>query len=136
MEVIDQPMQGVAALEVPGEHLSDDGSLGRILVDPRGVARPVGRHPVAVRGASPGEHLAGLELALSTSPHAFGDQRPLILGDRPSDLEQELVMRVLGHRPVEELDATTVFLQLLEQKYLMNIVTCQPIRVGDEDLVE
>jgi hypothetical protein len=53
-----------------------------------------------------------------------------------TDLEQELVMRVLGHRPVEELDATTVFLQLLEQKYLMNIVTCQPIRVGDEDLVE
>ena len=136
MEVIDQPVQGVAALQVPGEHLGDDGRLGRVLVDPRGVAGPVGRHPVAVRGAGPGEHLAGLELALSASPHPFGDQGPLILGDRPADLEQELVVRVLGHRPVEELDAAAVLLQLLEEEHLMDIVSRQPIRIGDEDRVE
>jgi hypothetical protein len=134
--VIDQPVQGVAALQVPGEHLGDDGRLGRILVDPRGVARPVGGHPVAVRGAGPGEHLAGLELALSASPHALGDQRSLILGDRPADLEQELVVRVLGHRPVEEHDATAMLLQLLEEEHLMDIIPRQPIRISDEDLVE
>lgn len=136
VEMIDQPMQGVAALEVPGEHLGNDGRLGRVLVDSRGVAGPVGRHPVAVRGTGPREHLAGLELALPASPHALGDQGPLILGDRPSDLEQELVVRVLGHRPVEELDAAAVLLQLLEQEHLMDIVSRQPIRIGDEDLVE
>jgi hypothetical protein len=52
---------------------------------------------------------------LPASSHPFGDQGPLILGDRPADLEQELVVRVLGHRPVEELDAAAVLLQLLEE---------------------
>ena len=73
---------------------------------------------------------------MSASPHPFGDQGALILGDRPADLERELVVRVLGHRPVEELDAAAVLLQLLQQEHLMDIVSRQPIRIGDEDLVE
>jgi hypothetical protein len=113
--VVDQPVQGTAAFGIPGEHAGDDRRFVRVGVDPRGVAGPVGRHPVAVGGAGPGEHLAGLELALSAPPHPFGDQGPLVLGDRAADLEQELVVRVLGHRPVEELDATAVLLQLLKE---------------------
>jgi hypothetical protein len=134
--MVHQAVQGVAALQIPGEHLGDDRRFGRVLIDPRGVAGPIGRHPVAVRGAGPGEHLAGFEPALSASPHAFSDQRPLILGDRPSDLEQELVVRVLGHRPVEELDAAAVLLQLLKDEHLMDIVSRQSIRIGDEGLLE
>ena len=135
-EVVDQPVQGAAALGVPGEHLGDDGRLGRVEVDPRGVAGPVGRHPVAVGGAGPGEHLAGPEAALPAAPRALGDQGPLVLGDGPADLEQELVVRVLGHRAVEELDAAALGLQLLEQEDLVDVVAGQPVGVGQEDRVE
>src|SRR6185437_14802532 len=87
VEVLDQPEQGVAVLQVPGEYLGDDGGLGRFLVDPRGVARPVGRDAIAVGRAGPREHLAGPELALAAAAGALGDQRALVLGDRPADLQ-------------------------------------------------
>jgi hypothetical protein len=47
-----------------------------------------------------------------------------------------LVVRVLGHRPIEELDLTTVLLQLLDQEHMMDIVTRQSIGICDEHLVE
>ena len=65
----------------------------------------------------------------------LGDQRPFILGDGPTDLEQKLVVWVLGHRPVEELDAAAVPLQLLEEENLVDVVAGQPVGVGDEDAV-
>ena len=135
-EVADQPMQGAAALGVPGEHLGDDGRLGRVEVDARRVAGPVGRHPVAVRGAGPGEHLASPVAALAAAPRPLGDQGPLVLGDGAADLEQELVVRVPGHRAVEELDAAALGLQLLEQEGLVDEVAGQPVGVGQEDRVE
>src|SRR5262249_54384646 len=105
--------------------------LGRVLVDPGRVAWTVSCHPVAVRRTGPGEHLAGLELALPTASCALRNQRPLVLGDGTTDLEQQLVVRILRHRPIEELDTTAVLFQLLDEKYLMNIVPRQPIWVGE-----
>ena len=66
----------------------------------------------------------------------LGDQGPLVLGDGAADLEQELVVRVAGHRAVEELDAAALGLQLLEQEGLVDEVAGQPVGVGQEDRVE
>jgi len=38
-------------------------------------------------------------------PHSLADQGALVLGDRPADLEQELLMWGVADRLVEELDA-------------------------------
>jgi hypothetical protein len=52
------------------------------------------------------------------------------------DLEQELIVRVLAHRLVEELHGSAVPFQLLDEQHLMNIVAGEPIRRSDEDVVE
>jgi hypothetical protein len=45
-------------------------------------------------------------------------------------------VRVLGHRPVEELDLATVRLQFLEQEHPVDVVAGQPVGVGEDDPVE
>ena len=66
----------------------------------------------------------------------LGDERPLVLGDGPADLEQQLVLRVVGERPVGELDPAAAALQLLQKQDLVDGVAGQPVGVGDEDAVE
>jgi hypothetical protein len=56
----------------------------------------------------------------------------LVLGHRPADLQQQLVVRVIAHRPVQELHPAAVTGQLLDQQHLMDIVTGQPVRRGHQ----
>jgi hypothetical protein len=65
--------------------------------------------------------------AQAAPPGPLGDQRPLVFGDGAADLERELVVRVAGHRAVEELDAAALGLQLLEQEGLVDEVASQPV---------
>jgi hypothetical protein len=58
--------------------------------------------------------------------HALADQGALVLGDGAADLQQELVVRVSAHRPVEELDLGTVPLQFLDEQHLMDVVWICP----------
>lgn len=59
-----------------------------------------------------------------------------MLGHCAADLQQQLVVRILAHRPVEELDLSTVPLQLLDQEHLVRVVARQPVRRGDQDAVQ
>jgi hypothetical protein len=68
-----------------------------------------------------------LQLAQASSPHAFGNKRALILGDRTTDLQQEVVMGILAHGAIQERDLTAVALQLLEQQHLVDIGARQAI---------
>ncbi len=45
-------------------------------------------------------------------------------------------MRILAHRPVEELDLTACGGDLLEQDDLMHIVAREPVRCGDQNPIE
>ena len=45
-------------------------------------------------------------------------------------------LRVLTHRPIEELDGTASVLELFQQRHLMDIVAGQTIRPRDDDAVE
>ena len=67
---------------------------------------------------------------------ALGDERALVLGHRPADLQEQLVLGIVGERPVGELDPAAVALQLLQEQHLMDIVARQSIRIGDEDAIE
>jgi hypothetical protein len=53
-----------------------------------------------------------LELA---APEALPEQHPLVLGDRPPYLEQELVVWVIGDGTIDENDLTARASHLLEQ---------------------
>jgi hypothetical protein len=67
------------------------------------------------------------------TPHPLGDQRPLVLGHRPADLQQQLVVRVLAHRPVQELHPAALPGQLLDQQHLADIIAGQPVRRRHQD---
>ena len=73
---------------------------------------------------------------LPAAARAFGDQRPLVLGDGTADLQEKLIMRLLGHWTIQKLHLTAVLLQFLDQQDLVDVVAGQAIRVGDVQPVE
>ena len=77
-----------------------------------------------------------MQLAQAAAAHSLGDQGALVLGHRAADLQQQLVVWILAHRPVEELDHCAVSLQLFDQQYLVHVVARQPVRRGDQDTVQ
>ena len=62
-----------------------------------------------------------MQLAQAAAAHSLGDQGALVLGHRAADLQQQLVVWILAHRPVEELDHCAVSLQLFDQQYLVHV---------------
>jgi hypothetical protein len=48
---------------------------------------------------------------LPPSAHPIRNQGSLVLGDGPSDLQKQLIMRILTHRTVDKLDPTARSLQ-------------------------
>jgi hypothetical protein len=77
-----------------------------------------------------------LQLVQTPSAHPFGDQAALVFRHRATDLQQQPIVRIPGHRPVEELDLATGRGQFLEQQHLMDILSRQPVRRGDQHPVE
>src|SRR6266567_5817742 len=62
---------------------------------------------IAVGWPSPGQQAPGLILLVSSPSHAFGAQAAFILSDCSSDLEQELIMRILTHGLIHKRDLTS-----------------------------
>jgi hypothetical protein len=137
---IGQPLgeliQGCLRLEVRAEHLRDQRRLPGL--DPhRGrIARPLRVQPVPERRPGPRQQHARPQLGQTATPHPLGDQRPLVLRDRPADLQQQLVVRVSAHRPVQELHPAAVPGKFLEQQHLVHVVARQPVRRGHQDHIK
>ena len=70
---------------------------------------------------------------MPTTPHPVTNEGPFILGHRPPDLEQELIVRVLTHGPVQELDRTAPLGEFVDEEPLMHIIAGQAIRSGQQD---
>src|SRR3954466_14541815 len=128
--------EAVRLLRVPGEHLAHDGRLGFLDAYAGGIARTVRIDPVAEGRPRPRQHQSRLQLALTTTAHALADQRALVLRDRTSDLQQQLVVRVMAHGAVQKPHGTAVPFQLLQQQDLMDVVACHTVRRGDHDQIE
>ena len=129
-------IQGCLRLEVPVEQLRGQRRLPGLHPHRGRVARPAGIQAVAERRAGPRQQRARPQPGVPAAPHPLGDQRALVLGDRPADLQQQLVVRVLAHRPVQELHPAAVAGQLLDQQHLMNVVAGQPVRRGHQNNVK
>lgn len=72
----------------------------------------------------------GLEFALSAAAHPFGNECALILGYRPTDWEQQLIVRVLAHRPIQKHHFAAEARPFFEQQHLMRIVAGHPMPRG------
>ncbi len=120
----------------PGEQVAHHRRLRLLHPHPSRIAWPLGVEPVAIGRPRPRQQGAGAQLAQAAAAHALGDQGALVLGHGAADLQQQLVVRVAAHRPVEEHHLRPVLLQLLDQERLVHVVARQPVRLGDQDAVE
>jgi hypothetical protein len=76
-------------------------------------------------------------ILLSPSPsHPLSNQASFIFGHRSTDLEQELIVRILAHGPVDKLDLAPSLFKFLHQEHLMDVVASQAIRGSDHYSIE
>ena len=73
---------------------------------------------------------------MAAAAHPVRNEGAFIFGHGPADLQQQLIMRVVTHRPIQKLHLTPVLGEFFEEHHLMDIVTCQAIRGGEEDPLE
>src|SRR3954453_3448129 len=123
-------------LAIHGEQLGNDGGFGRIGRNPGRIARPVRAQPVTVGRVGPGQQQAGAQLGEPAAAHALGDQGALVLGHGAPDLQQQMVVRVVAHGPVQELGGTTGARPLLQEHHLMDVVAREAVGRGDEHAVD
>jgi len=90
-------------------------------------------HPVSIERSFPGQDQASLQFPLPSTPHAITNETAFVLGDGAANLQQQLIVRILAHRAIQELHAAAVFFDLLQQQTLVDEMTRQPIGSGDED---
>jgi len=131
-----EPIQGCPRLQVPVEQLRDQHRLAGLCPDCGRITGPLGIQPVAERRAGPRQQRARPQLGLPPPAHPLGDQRALVLGDRAADLQQQLVVRIVAHRPVQELHLAAMAGQLVDQQHLVDVVAGQPVRRSDQDQVQ
>jgi len=67
----------------------------------------------------------------ATAPATLQDLGPLILGNHTLDLEQKIILCCAADRAVQENDFRTCTTKFVDQKHLMGITACQPIRGMD-----
>jgi hypothetical protein len=123
-------VDGCPGFEVPVEQLRYQRRFPGVYPHRIGPAGPLRVQPVPERSRGPRQQRARPQPGLPAPPHPLGDQRPLILRDRAADLQQQLVVRVGAHRPVQELHLAAMAGQLLDQQHLMDVVAGQPVRRG------
>src|SRR5215216_17573 len=126
-----------AVLGVAAEDLAHDLRLG--LVDLIESVHVLGLLDVAVAVGGGGQHrlgaLAGAMNLAAASPLA--DLRPLVLGDHPLELAQQLILRrPAALRLAREHDLHAGALELLQQQHLVGVAAREPIRAVAEHHLE
>lgn len=119
-------------LEIVGEDLTHHRRFGHRDAHAGRITRSLRIQAVAIRRAGPGQQQTRAQLRLSATPHPLGNDAPLVLRHCPANLQQQLVVRVRTHWPVEELDQASRAPQFLEQEDLMDIVAGETIRRGQD----
>ena len=61
------------------------------------------------------------------TPHALGNQGALVLGHRATDLQQQMIVRVVAHRLVEELGGATGLCPLLHEHHLVHVIAREAV---------
>jgi hypothetical protein len=73
---------------------------------------------------------------LSSTPHPLGNEDTLIFRDGTTNLQQQLIMRILTHRTVQKFHRATGTFQFLDEDHLVNVVPRESIRAGDHHAVQ
>src|SRR5260370_33460677 len=88
----------------------------------------IGIEAIAIGRPRPRQEQACAILVLSSPSHPLGNQAALVFGHRSTDLQKQLIIGILAHGPLQEVDLAAESFQLLYEQHLMHILTCEPIR--------
>ena len=120
-------------LTIPGKNLCHDCRFDRINPEAAGSAGMVGLQEVAIGRDRPRQEWAPAEFGMPATAHAIGNQGPCGRRHGPSNLPQQLIVRIMTHWTFQELALTPPLRECIDQQHLMDIVACQAIWGGDED---
>jgi len=119
-------------ISVPGKNLLDNLGFDRIQPDSTGITWALRIQNVAIRRRRPRQQGPAAQFGLAPPAHPLGDQAPFVLRDGTANLQQELVVRVITHRSIQELNLTAPALHFIDQQHLMHVLARQTIRGGDQ----
>ncbi len=114
--------QALIFLGIGHKQFCDDSRLVGIQAYSYWITRSGWINAVAIGRTGPRQQVSCEILLSPSSTHAFGDQGPFIFGHGTTDLQQQLVMRILAHRVIDKLNAAPALFQLFEQQHLMDII--------------
>src|SRR5215216_584364 len=89
---------------------------------------------IAIGWCRPGEYSASPEFHLTPPSHAVRNQGAFIFCHGTTNLQQEVVVRVVAQGLVEKVDLTPILLEFFKQHHLMDVVACQSIRTRDPEV--
>jgi hypothetical protein len=92
--------------------------------------------PIPIGRPRPGQQLPATQPRLPPAAHPVGDQGPLVLGDRATDLGHQLLVRVVAEGSIDKHHPHAPAFQLLQHHHLVHEVAGQPIRRGHQHDVE
>ena len=127
LQMSGQASQAGLLIQIPGEHLLDNGRFSFVALNTRWVTRAFWVNPISVGNMSPRQHSPGLQFPLSPAAHPLRNQGPFVFRHRPANLQQQLVMRFLAHGSIQKLNRAARRFQFFQQYHLMHIVSRQPI---------
>ena len=117
---------------IPGEDLPDDSGFHFIHPYPARVTGTFHIQDVAIGWLGPGQELPGTQFHQPSTAHTLGDQSPLVFGHSTSDLQDQLVMGIIAHRTIQELNTTAMALQFFQDQSLMDVLAGQTVWRSDQ----
>jgi hypothetical protein len=126
----------MACLLIIGKHLGEDGGSRVSQAHASRVSRMGGIHPIAKRRRAPGKQGACTILLQTAPTHALGDEITFIFGHHATNLQEQLVVRILAHRAVSKFDLAAAFFKFFDQQHLMDVFAGQTIWCGDENEIK
>ena len=134
-----QPLEDLAdghpLLDQPAVEHAHERSF--VLVDFEPPAGPVAARDVAVAvGRTSADEPAGPRLLQFAAAEALAQQRPLVFGHCPLDLQEKLVAGIIGDGVVEERHRAAGTAELLEDQGLIGILAREAVRAEHRDDID
>jgi hypothetical protein len=135
-EAFGDPFETLPLLQVAHKQVGNNGNLRWFQAHSCRITRTGRIDPEAVRPTCPGKQPTRLILLSSPSSHALGDQTAFILSHPSTDLEQELIMRILAHRSIHKLQLASCLLKFFHQQHLMHVIASQTVRGSNDHSIK
>ncbi len=135
VQVLDQSIQSSFFLQIEMKHFPHNGCFDFVNRHFGGIAGMIRVQLISKQWLGPWQQKSSSEFGLTPSTHPIGNQSALIFRHSASNLQKQLVMRIMTERPLQKFELTVAFLPLFHQQHLMNIIPSQTIWRSDHHAV-